>query len=236
MRLFDLLTMSINNLRRRKLRTALTVLGVIIGTASIVVMVSLGIGLKEMTMEQYASSGSLTKITVSRNYSMSNTENAEDSYIVDDTIKLFSRLDHVRAVSPVLSVYVYMRQGIYSSSSSLTGLSREGLEEITLGKGRLPDSNAQTMELVIGNMVQRDFYNSKTGRGYWDTGEMPDVDLDQESFFTTFQSTGSEDNKQKKYIFPACGMVKGGPEEYNEYSWGIYTDVELLKTQLKRVY
>lgn len=73
MRLFDLLTMSINNLRRRKLRTALTVLGVIIGTASIVVMVSLGIGLKEMTMEQYASSGSLTKITVSRNYSMSNT-------------------------------------------------------------------------------------------------------------------------------------------------------------------
>ena len=52
MRFFDLLTMSINNLRRRKLRTALTVLGVIIGTASIVVMVSLGIGLKEMTMEQ----------------------------------------------------------------------------------------------------------------------------------------------------------------------------------------
>ena len=41
MRISDLLTMSINNLRRRKLRTVLTVLGVIIGTASIVVMVSL---------------------------------------------------------------------------------------------------------------------------------------------------------------------------------------------------
>ena len=50
MRISDLLTMSINNLRRRKLRTVLTMLGVIIGTASIVVMVSLGIGLKEMTM------------------------------------------------------------------------------------------------------------------------------------------------------------------------------------------
>ena len=45
MRFPDLLIMSINNLRRRKLRTVLTVLGVIIGTASIVVMVSLGIGL-----------------------------------------------------------------------------------------------------------------------------------------------------------------------------------------------
>lgn len=48
MKFGDLLTMSLNNLRRRKLRTALTVLGVIIGTASIVVMVSLGIGLNEL--------------------------------------------------------------------------------------------------------------------------------------------------------------------------------------------
>ena len=64
MRFFDLLRMSINNLRRRKLRTGLTVLGVVIGTASIVVMVSLGIGLKENTMEQYESYGSLTKIEV----------------------------------------------------------------------------------------------------------------------------------------------------------------------------
>ena len=47
MRFSDLLTMSVNNLFRRKLRTFLTVLGVVIGTASIVVMVSIGIGLKE---------------------------------------------------------------------------------------------------------------------------------------------------------------------------------------------
>ena len=40
----DLLRMSINSLRRRKLRTFLTVLGVLIGTASIVVMISLGLG------------------------------------------------------------------------------------------------------------------------------------------------------------------------------------------------
>ena len=68
MKFSDLLRMSINNLRRRKLRTGLTVLGVVIGTASIVVMVSLGIGLKEITVEQYESSGSLTKIEVYRNW------------------------------------------------------------------------------------------------------------------------------------------------------------------------
>ena len=41
MNLTELLRMSSSNLRRRKLRTFLTVLGVVIGTASIVVMVSL---------------------------------------------------------------------------------------------------------------------------------------------------------------------------------------------------
>ena len=51
MRFCDLLVMSLNNLKRRKLRTVLTVLGVIIGTASIVVMMSLGIGLQELNME-----------------------------------------------------------------------------------------------------------------------------------------------------------------------------------------
>ena len=47
----DLLKMSLSSLWRRKLRTILTVLGVVIGTASIVVMISLGLGLNKASME-----------------------------------------------------------------------------------------------------------------------------------------------------------------------------------------
>ena len=133
MKFSDLLRMSINNLRRRKLRTGLTVLGVVIGTASIVVMVSLGIGLKEITVEQYESSGSLTKIEVYRNYGMGGSENEEDGFITDKTIESFKGIPHVKAVSPVLSIYVQMRQGAYEGSSRIEGLSREALEEIELG-------------------------------------------------------------------------------------------------------
>ena len=92
------------------------------------------------------------------------------------------------------------------------------------------------MELIVGNMVARDFWNSKTGEGYWATGEMPDVDLYNEAFFMTFQNTGVSSGKQKKYVFPVSGMVHGDDETYNEYSYGIYTDIEQLKAQLKRVY
>ena len=63
MRFLDLLRMSSSNLWKRKVRTVLTVLGVVIGVASIVVMISLGLGLSRTQMEQMESYGSLTQIT-----------------------------------------------------------------------------------------------------------------------------------------------------------------------------
>ena len=72
MRFIDLLRMSSGNLWKRKVRTVLTVLGVVIGVASIVVMLSLGLGLKRSMMEQYESYGSLTQITVNQPWSGEN--------------------------------------------------------------------------------------------------------------------------------------------------------------------
>ena len=47
MTFFDIFQMSLKNLYRRKGRTFLTVSGVVIGCCAIVIMVSLGIGMKE---------------------------------------------------------------------------------------------------------------------------------------------------------------------------------------------
>ncbi|HRS22106.1 MAG TPA: ABC transporter permease, partial [Clostridia bacterium] len=41
----DIVRIVFKNLLRRKMRTMLTVMGVVIGTASIVIMVSIGIGM-----------------------------------------------------------------------------------------------------------------------------------------------------------------------------------------------
>ena len=61
---FDIISMAIRNLWKRKLRTFLTVLGVVIGTASIVVMISVGIGMNEGYKEQAEQMGSLNVIDV----------------------------------------------------------------------------------------------------------------------------------------------------------------------------
>ena len=64
MKFLDLLRMSSTSLLKRKVRTILTVLGVTIGVASIVVMVSLGLGLNKSSLEEMESYRSLTAITV----------------------------------------------------------------------------------------------------------------------------------------------------------------------------
>ena len=82
----DLLRLSASNLKRRKLRTFLTVLGVVIGTASIVVMVSLGLGLQKSVYDEMELSGGLTTINVTGSGSVgdgmmysSNSENSDEA-------------------------------------------------------------------------------------------------------------------------------------------------------------
>ena len=255
----DLLIMSMNNLRRRKLRTVLTVLGVIIGTAAIVVMVSLGIGLNEMTMEQIASWGSLTTIEVYSQSSgggmqmmgaamSSQNSESEPNYITDKVIDNFKRIPHVTGVSPVLNMNVVMRQGAYISTYvQLKGVSQSYLEQLELAEGRLPQPGE--LGLVFGNGVIRDFTNAKTGKGYWDTGEMPDVDpmgkpmfviFDMDAYYQSQGSGSSSDGTPvkppKKYMIETTGMLAGGENGYSNYSWYVCTDIDGLKAQLKKVF
>ncbi len=250
MKFRDLLIMSINNLRRRKLRTVLTVLGVVIGTASIVVMVSLGIGLNELTMEQIASYGSLTTIEVysESRWGMSSSDSkTEPNYITDDVIKQLKRLPHVKGASPVLSVSVLMKQGVYQAHASMKGVSQEFLNEIPLEEGRLPTAKDKELSMVLGNMILTQFSNSKTGEGYWDTGKAPDVDLmnkplyvifDMDAYYSSrYPSEGGNAVKPpKKYMIPTAGVVEGGIDNWNSYSYDVYVEVGLLQEQLKRIF
>ena len=66
----DLIKLSFSNLWRRKLRSSLTLLGVMIGTASIVSMLSIGLGQSQAMLDMIESSSSLTTIQVMSNYNM----------------------------------------------------------------------------------------------------------------------------------------------------------------------
>ncbi len=244
MRFPDLLAMSINNLRRRKLRTALTVLGVVIGTASIVVMLSLGIGLNELNRELIESYGSLNAIEVrGDSYWGVSDSSAEPKYLTDDTVKQFSRLDHVASIYPLLEVDVMLKQGKYSTGTQLTGAPRAYLEQIPLGQGALPPASETGLQLIYGNAVIQWFSDGKGMNRYWETGELPDVDYMGRPMFVIFdmdkyyQSQGDSSVKApKKYLIPTAGVVEGTVEDYSDYAYGVYTEIEALKTELRKIF
>ena len=147
MRFFDLIRMSSSNLWRRKLRTFLTVLGVVIGTASIIVMVSIGIGQNRSLMAMIEESGSLTSVEVYNSgggmvyYSDGSMSSSDENLMLNDSmIETFLQIPHVTSVSKQLRYSVIMKQGPYANEYvSLYGVDRDILEKIPLGEGRLPD-------------------------------------------------------------------------------------------------
>src|SRR6266498_2707822 len=68
MKILDLVRLILGNLSRRKARVALTAIGVVIGTAAVVILVSLAIGLQRNANEQLYGIGDLTQIQVSPAY------------------------------------------------------------------------------------------------------------------------------------------------------------------------
>ena len=248
MRFSDLLRMSMANLFKRKVRTVLTVLGVIIGVTSIVVMVSLGLGLSKATMEQNESYSSLTTIEVWEGR-MDGAGEKDQKHLNDELIEELMQLPHVVRVDPELTVDMLAKYGMYEGHISLVGTTIEALEgmNIAVGQGRLPSAEDRDLQLFHGNQILVNFYNSKTGSSYWETGELPDIDLMEDSIFYILDTEsyynsmggGSNENgqpakKAKKHLLQTVGICEGTVDDYYNYSWNTYCDIEKLMPVLRK--
>ena len=259
MRFRDLFSMSAASLWKRKVRTVLTVLGVVIGTASIVVMVSLGLGLNRSTMQNIEENGGLTTIEVqeaSQYMDSSETSAEKDQKRLDDEfVETISTHPHVKLVSPVLKFYVLAKCGVYENSyMELRGMSSEALQSMNfpLASGSLP-LYEDSLELLYGNQILAEFQNPKTGSGYWLDGTLPDIDLekdgvflvyDMDSYYAAQNSSGGLPGESgqtagkppKKYLAQCAGIIDGGMDTYKSYSWGVYCNIKALEAQLRRVF
>ena len=246
MKFLDLLRMSSSNLWKRKVRTILTVLGVVIGVASIVVMVSLGLGLSRSLIAQYESWGSLTQITV---YEPWNPDNTEDMRLDDALVGEIEALEHVDSVWPILQMSALAKYGSYEGYLQIRAVPKDAFHEmnIEVGEGRLPGEDDE-LTFFYGNEVLQNFYNAKGGGGsYWETGILPDIDLMNDPVFIIFdtrayyQSQYPDENGQntpapKKYLIPACGVEATMEDSWSQYGWYTHCDIEQLVPQLKKIF
>lgn len=153
------------------MRTVLTVLGVVIGTASIVVMLSLGIGLRQSVMEQASQAGGLTEIMV---YSEGDYGASDEKVLGDDTISLFQEIEHVESVEPQIEYYMPVQAGKYEGTFEILGVSEEYLGKIELSEGSLPKNDKTALNLIIGNQVIDNFWEVSSG-DYME--ESPDINF-----------------------------------------------------------
>jgi len=170
MSLKDMLTTAFLNLWRRKMRAFLTVLGMVIGVASIVVMVSLGIGIKQATIESFAGTGSLMTIRVS-SWSYVSSGNGGGSSrqkkLDKKAMAEFKKISGVDAVMPLVETYGMLKSGRYVTDASILGVTKEQAEKfgITLADGNIPSSSgANVYEIVVGAWTLQNFYNPDNGR------------------------------------------------------------------------
>ncbi len=228
----DLIRMAFQNLWRRKLRTFLTVLGVVIGTTSIIVMLSLGLGMKQTNRDMIESMGDLTAITVTPSGTAANpyggdpgssNRDSRKTILNDTSIVEFKQIPGVIGASPVIDLNMEVKYRKYSSFVTITGIDpvMMNMMNMTLEEGRLltPGDN---MNAVFGGQVGNNFYdpNSSNYRPV-ETNPLRD------KYSITFD--GEEENKE--YDIQVVGVLSE-----NDWStaWNVYMplkDVEQLQRE-----
>ena len=177
MKPLDLLRLIFGNLSRRKARVALTAIGVVIGTAAVVILVSLGIGLQKNANEQLYGIGDLTQIQVSPVYGGEGMAMGPGGGFApmepqEQTLLTNFALADLRAI-PGVEVVVprdyLMAGGMVKYQKLEAGVNIIGIDTGDLASLGMEASEGGTVlergAVVIGMMVPNNFYDPKIRPG-----------------------------------------------------------------------
>lgn len=234
------------NMKRRKVRTFLTVLGVMIGVISVVALLSVGIGVKNEMIDSAVASGSVNQIKV---YSEAGGKH-KDRMITDRTIDTFASITNVSGCYPLYEVAVSMKYGEYEYYGNLVGVPGNELGSWDLSYGEKNADSSRTPELIAGSSVGKLFFNQNTYDSYENREKKSIGALIGKRFDTTVGWVGENEKTVKLKL---AGVLSDGDkdnnsaqdeesdetvdisEDYSEKSQTIYCDMDSLKSLLRMV-
>lgn len=166
MRFTDFISLIIDNLSRRKGRVLLTAIGVVIGTAAVVTLVSLGVGLQQSATSQLWGINDLTSIEVYPGYPM--PEGPMAQVITEDDIKRLTpeAVESFKAIPGVTQVVVkqYIQGGMEISLDKLSawgsamGVNLTDLKDIGLEASQ-GETTISRGKVVVGSAFNNNFYD-----------------------------------------------------------------------------
>jgi putative ABC transport system permease protein len=242
MKLLDIIRLIFGNLNRRKGRVALTAVGVVIGTAAVVILVSLAIGLQKNANEQLYGIGDLTQIQVSPSYGMPGVVYASgggggggskvSDSIPQSSILLTNRaLDDLRTIAGVVLVIPrdYMMGGMVikyhhlEAGGNVIGIGTDDLSSLGL-EAEQGGVELARGAVIIGPMVASNFYDPNQRPGQ-EAPAIPDLYDQQLTFvFIKWDANGNEIHKTLSYR--VAGVLS---ETQGESDWSIYMRLDELK-------
>ncbi len=248
MQLRDLIRMCVQNLLRRKSRTFLTVLGVLIGCCSIVIMVSIGIGMKETQEKTLSEMGDLTIITVSPQSGGKRGKKPDAA-----AVKEFTSFNGVDAATPKLGtddvsikIYAGADRRYVAEWGSVTGLNASAIPG--LGYKLLNGENisaASGDEVLAGQYFEYGFKDTMRPDGantvdlysmYKDdgtVGEPPDAYFNALETPLTVEVKFGEANPVTMQV-KATGRVKEDYSKGYETSEGLILDLKTLQSLIDK--
>ncbi|MBQ2791953.1 MAG: ABC transporter permease [Oscillospiraceae bacterium] len=232
MKISDLISMCLQNLSRRKIRTVLTTMGVVIGTCSIVVMISLGVGLQKSQEAMLAEMGDLTKIEI-YNY---NGGGSDQEKLNDAVLEQISGYDHVEVVTPVVQAEwgkIEIRSDDYVFQDSIYGMYPEALEKLgyTLKEGSFPTGQETEYTILFGEFGPYSFYDPENWE-YVDpyAGDDPNVDVfsDEITLSVCIQDPESNSAQPEQHEATVSGVLVGDWNVGYETMYGAFLSVDQL--------
>ena len=151
--------MAVQNILSSKMRTFLTMLGIIIGVCAVIVIVGLGNGMQGYIEDSFADMGtdSLTVVIIGRG--SSRTVSEEEMYqLVEDNSETYKQ------ISPTVTMASIVKIGSESlSTTSVTGVSEAYFEmkgyEIAAGRGlQYTDMTTRSKVCVIGQYLNQYYF------------------------------------------------------------------------------
>jgi len=212
MRIFDLISLILYNLNRRKGRVVLTAIGVVIGTASVVVLISLANGLQRNATSQLGGMSDLTAIQVYPRYEdmgpvMSSSGMSQVKLITEDILKDIRALDGVSQVitKDYLRTMSLIKYGRLENYPNILGVEVNDVSEmgfeVKSGTGVLTKGTA-----VIGEPLLSQFMDPKMRPGQ-EPPDPPDL-LDQQVKLIIIKYTNDGQEVRKTYQVKIVGILK----------------------------
>lgn len=228
MRIRDLFSMGLRNLFRRKTRTILTVLGVVIGSFFIIIMVSIGKGMDNNFTTQVMQQGGLTTIMVNTMGDIFDKEgkwvSSQEQKLDDNLVEQIKTIKHVRAVSPVIQMDATLFSGKYQGYAYITAMGKESFDDFdfpALAFGEYP-TDEDDSTIIFGSQSPYEFYDPNS-RSY----APKTIDVQKDKLVLKFQRFPINP-KKKEFSLPLKNIAK--METTNgEFDYNTYMDIEYFK-------